>query len=225
MKKAISIVAALVCLMAASAEAQEPKSTSEQTIVLDISVVEVGLNRAEDFDAIGKDKSKLNSLISEGKARPVASLQLRARSNEQASARVGQRIPIQVGTLPAMNVARKTDPSGQPIEVQGSGYPQINYENTGLNVDVSPRILTNGQIDIKVKIELSAVDASTGRMTPSFVQRTLMDAVRVKPGETALLLGVMQHELLWPATAQTPAKPGDALRGSFIVLMTARIID
>jgi type II secretory pathway component HofQ len=224
-KKAFSFAVALVCLLAASAEAQDPRSTSEQTIVLDISVVEVGLNRAEEFEAIGKDRGKLNSLISEGKARPVASLQLRTKSNEQATARVGQRVPITIGMVPAFNVARRPDQGSQPIETQGSAYPQIQYENTGLNVDVLPRVLSNGQIDTRIKIELSAVDASTGRMTPSFVQRTLTDVVRLRPGETALLLGVMQHELLWPSSGQPTAKPGDTSRGSFIVVMTARLVE
>jgi len=225
-KKAFSVVAVVMCLLAASAHAQtqEPKPTTDQTIVIDISVIEVGLSRAEEIEGIGKDKNKLNSLISEGKARPIASIQLRARSNEQATARVGQRVPITTSTFPAINTSRRTDQPGM-VEVQNSGLPQIQYENTGLSVEVLPRVLSNGQLETRVKIELSAVDASTGRMTPTFLQRTLSDVIRARPGEPALLLGVMQHESLWPATGQPNTKPGEGARGSFIVLMTARLVD
>src|SRR5215211_2162124 len=153
MMKLCSIAMALMCLLAASATAQEPKPATqpaEQTIVLDISMIEVNLNRMEELEKIAKDKTRLDTLIAEGKARPVASLQMRTRSREQATARIGQRVPIQTSTLPVFNAptdrqrrigSQNTGSDSNDMLVSNAGVypaagiPQIQYENTGLNID------------------------------------------------------------------------------------------
>jgi type II secretory pathway component HofQ len=209
-KKTTIIVAAVVCLFAISATAAEPVAltqANDQTVILDVSVIEVNLSRAEELESINKEKGRLNSLISEGKARPVTSVQLRAKSGESATTRVGQRIPIQTG--------------GQAFADQS----QIRYENTGLNIEAMPRILSTGQVEVRLSLELSLLDKSTGMFTPSFVQRTLKDTVRMRANETAVLLGVLQHESLWPIADQSKTKPPDHARGSFVVLLTARVVD
>lgn len=243
--KYYSIALALVCLLAAQASAQEAKLTTrsvERTIVLDINMVEVNLNRTGDLEKLAKDKARLDSLIAEGKARPVASLQMRTRSGEAATARIGQRVPIQTGTLPFYSAPadRQRRIGGQQTGVDpndvvvagsggaftGAGIPQIQYENTGLNIDASPSIVANDQIEVKLKIEMTGLDKTTGNFTPTFIQRTVSDIVRVGQGETVLLMGLIQHEALWPAQAQSSRpQPADQSRGSFIVLLTARLLD
>jgi type II secretory pathway component HofQ len=238
------IAIAFVCLLAASVTAQEPKPVTrpaERTIVLDVSMIEVNLNRTEDLEKIAKDKTRLDGLIAEGKARPVASLQMRTRSGEQATARIGQRVPIQTATLPAFTAPgeRQKRIVGQQPGVDsgdvvvanagvfpGAGIPQIQYENTGLNIDALPSIVANGELEVRIKIEMTGLDKSTGNFTPTFIQRNVSDLARVKPGETALLMGLIQHEALWPSQTQSPrAQSTDQSRGSFIVLLTARVLD
>jgi len=242
--KLYSIALALACLLAATASAQEAKPVTrpvERTIVLDISMIEVNLNRTQDLESLAKDKARLDSLIAEGKARPVASLQMRTRSGEAASARVGQRVPIQTGTLPINNAPADRQrrivgqqpgaDSGDVIVANTSGYsgagiPQIQYENTGLNVDASPSIVAGDQVEVRFKIEMTGLDRSTGNFTPTFFQRTVNDIVRVREGQTTLLLGLVQHDALWPVTAQpSRTQASDQPRGSFIVLLTARVLD
>jgi Flp pilus assembly secretin CpaC len=234
----------LACLLAASASAQEAKPATrpaEHTIVLDISMVEVSLNRTEDLERIARDKARLDYLIAEGKARPIASLQMRARSGEQAVARIGQRVPIQTGTFPAFNVPGERqrrivgqtsgNDSGDVVVANTGafpavGVPQIQYENTGLSVDALPTIVANDQIDVRLKIEMTGLDKSTGNLTPTFIQRNVSDIVRLKQGETALLMGLIQHEALWPSATQSARPQGtDQSRGSFVVLITARLLD
>jgi type II secretory pathway component GspD/PulD (secretin) len=203
MRKSQSIVALLVCLLGVSAQAQ----TAEQNVVLDISVVEVNAIKSEELDLIGKNKSRLNSLISEGKARPVASVQLRSKSGVDASTRVGQRVPLATGAQ-APNAS-----------------PQIQYENTGLTITTRAQVIAGSEIEVRLSLEMSIVDRSTGNFTPTFIQRNMNDVVRVRPNETVLLLGLMQHDALLPAVTQSGARPADTSRGSFIILMTARLLD
>jgi type II/III secretion system protein len=230
----------IVCFLAAPALAQDSKAVpkpSERTIILDISMIEVNLTRTEDMEKAARDKGQLNSLIVAGKARPIASLQLRARSGESSSARIGQRTPIQTGSLPALvappdrqrrigNQQSGTDTNALASDAFSVvGVPQIQYENTGLSVDALPR-LVGDQIELKLHFEMTGLETSTGKLTPTFIQRSFNDVVRLKEGETALLLGIVQHEALWPSLALPSAgQPAGQSRGSFVVLLSARSIE
>jgi general secretion pathway protein D len=46
---------------------------------------------------------------------------------------------------------------------------------------------------MKMKIETTSVDSSTGKLTPSFNQRTMTSVARVKDGQTTLVAGVSQN--------------------------------
>src|SRR5215212_3455114 len=94
----------VLCFLAAQAVAQDSRAVpkpAERTIILDISMIEINLTRTEDMEKAAKDKDQMNNLIVAGKARPIASLQMRARSGEESNARIGQRVPIHTGSLPA----------------------------------------------------------------------------------------------------------------------------
>jgi Flp pilus assembly secretin CpaC len=118
---------------------------------------------------------------------------------------------------------------GQRVPVQASttsqGTPQIQYENTGLNVTVDPRLTESDRIEIKLSLDLTAVVRNDNVLTPTFVQRTVSDVVNVRPGEPALLVSVTQYEGLLPSLPRTGSKPGDYGGGNFVIVLTARIVD
>jgi hypothetical protein len=113
----------------------------------------------------------------------------------------------------------------EPIEPQGAvGFPQIAYENTGLNVDGSAVSAGDDKFDIRLKIEMSALDRSTGTLTPTIMHRTLSEVVRMKDGETALVMGLIQQEPPWSLPAQNTTGGASLSRSSFVVLLTAKSI-
>lgn len=202
-------VLGIVLLSAAVTAAQEPKQSSQslaRTVVLDIDVLEVSVDQRGEIEKIVKDKRSLDRMIAEGKVRPIAGIQVRARTGEQASARMGQRVPIQASTT-------------------AQGTPQIQYENTGLNVDVEPRMAESDRIAIKLKIELTAVVRNENILAPTFVQRTFNDIVNVRPGEPVVLVSVTQHEGLLPASQKPGSKPAEQAGGNFVIVLTARLLD
>jgi hypothetical protein len=221
MIKVYAALMALVCLFAQPAAAQEPRL--DRTVILDISIIEITAARAEDMETIVRDKQRLNSLINEGKAKIVASLQMRSRSGEGSSAQIGHRVPIQTASLPALGRSRAD--SNEPSAGAGVAVPQIQYEHIGLNVTATPRVITGDMVEVRLKIDQTAIERSTGTFTPTFIQRSLADYVRVRAGETALLLGVVQHPSSLLGAPPQSARPADLTLGSFAVLMTARILD
>ncbi len=218
MARICSIAIVVICLLTLSAPAQEPKTLASRTVVLDLSVIEINRNQLEEVERLTKEKAKLDRFIADGKARPVVNVQLRARSGENASARIGQRVPIQIQTT-------------RPVTTQGiapaQGIPQIQYENTGLSLDAQPTVIDNDRVMVKLKIELNGLVKSANPLEPAFVQRSFNDTVQVRANEMALLLGVVQHEFLWNTSSQTNKPPPDPDQsyGSFVVLLSVRLLD
>ena len=116
-------------------------------------------------------------------------------------------MPIQTATLPSFSNVTNQDQrrgnaqSGLNQQDQllglggafGAGIPQIQYENVGLNIDMKPRVFED-EIEMKMKIDSTSLDRSTGTFTPSFNQRTMTTTARVRDGQTTLVAGVSQDD-------------------------------
>lgn len=201
--KVFSQTLALLFLLAVSAAAQDQRQTTRlpaRTVLLDIDVLDVNTEQRADLERTIKDKRSFDRMIADGKIKPIAAVQIRTLTGEQATSRTGQRVPIQAATT-------------------SQGTAQMQYENTGLTVDVMPRLIDAEKISIVLKIEISAVAKNENSLAPTFLQRTINDVLIMRNGETAVIVSVTQQEGLVQAN-----KPKEQT-GSFVIVMTARLLD
>src|SRR5213079_1295510 len=82
--------------------------------------------------------SVLTAFQSKNNARLLASTQIHAFNNEESTARIGQRVPVQTASVYG-NFSSPTTTTGQAPGVSNgvfgsNGYPVINYEPTGLTL-------------------------------------------------------------------------------------------
>ncbi|MEK6320073.1 MAG: hypothetical protein AABN33_00175 [Acidobacteriota bacterium] len=230
MSRCLSTVVLPVCFIVsitASARSQGQSATRIQPIVLEISIVEMTGAQLDVIEKIEKSRDQLNRLMSEGKVRLIASLQVRTRAGESFSARVGQRVPIQTATLPSFRTNDRTrGDAREPVQPQltSVAVPQIAYEHTGLTVEGSSTAVSDGVVDIMLKLEMTALDRSTGSLTPTFTQRTFTNVVRMKESETAMLMRLTQSQPEPPSLSDIASGSGSVnlARGSFIVLLTTK---
>jgi general secretion pathway protein D len=146
---------------------------------------------------LGMPPSIVSAYQSKGKGKLLASTQIHVLDNEQNAVRIGQRVPIQTASIPSYyspTAPGSTQPGQNPgvNNVFATGIPQIQYENVGLNIDVQPNVFED-EVQMKMKIETTSVDGSTGTLTPTFNQRTMTSIARVKDGQTTLIAGVSQN--------------------------------
>jgi general secretion pathway protein D len=154
--------------------------------------------------ALGLPSSTISFFQDRGKAKLLASTQVHVLDNEQNTVRIGQRVPIQTASLPSYNtpvVSQVTggtnsqtgnlNPNGGLGGVFGVGIPQIQYENVGLNIDITPNVYED-DVQMKMKIESTSIDGSTSTLTPTFSQRQMSSVARVRDGQTTLVAGVSQ---------------------------------
>lgn len=153
--------------------------------------------------ALGLPASTISFFQDRGKAKLLASTQVHVLDNEQNTVRIGQRVPIQTASLPSYNTPAVSQPTGTGTNNQnlspnpglggvfGVGIPQIQYENVGLNIDITPNVYED-DVQMKMKIESTSIDGSTSSLTPTFSQRQMSSVARVRDGQTTLVAGVSQ---------------------------------
>jgi general secretion pathway protein D len=132
--------------------------------------------------------SVFNAFQSRNNAKLLASTQIHAFNNEESSARIGQRVPVQTAQAYPFGVQTGTNqqnPSGFPT----GGFPVINYEPTGLTLSFTPIVFPNLDVQVKMKIETKDVSGANS-LTPTFTERTLNGTARVQNNRTMMLASV-----------------------------------
>lgn len=132
--------------------------------------------------------SVFNAFQSRNNAKLLASTQIHAFNNEESSARIGQRVPVQTAQAYPFGVqtgTNTTNPNGFPT----GGFPVINYEPTGLTLNFTPIVFPNLDVQVKMKIETKDVSGAN-TLTPTFTERTLNGTARVQNNRTMMLASV-----------------------------------
>jgi general secretion pathway protein D len=135
--------------------------------------------------------SVLTVFQSKNNSKLLASTQIHAFNNEESTARIGQRVPVQTAQAFPFGVQTgATTPT--PTQPFGSGgFPVINYEPTGLTLNFTPIVFPNLDVQVKMKIESKDV-VNAGSPTPTFTERSLSGTARVQNNRTMMLASVSQ---------------------------------
>lgn len=117
----------------------------------------------------------------------LASTQIHAFNNEDSSARIGQRVPVQTASVIPFNNGTGTGGTGV-----GGGFPVINYEQTGLTLKFKPIVFPNQDVQVAMEIESKDVIAGGTQNNPIFSERTIKGTARIQNNKTLLLASVAQ---------------------------------
>jgi general secretion pathway protein D len=116
--------------------------------------------------------------------RTLANPQLRTSEGVPAQARFGERVPVPVTTF-------------SPIAQGGVNQQPItsfNYENIGVNIDITPRTHHDDQVSLALKVSVSNISGTGFGNLPTFGNREISTVIRLKDGETNLLAGLIRDE-------------------------------
>jgi len=130
-----------------------------------------------------------NAFQSKNNAKLLASTQIHAFNNEESSARIGQRVPVQTAQAYPFGIQTGTPNTSTGNAFPTGGFPVINYEPTGLTLNFTPIVFPNLDVQVKMKIETKDVSGAN-TLTPTFTERTLNGTARVQNNRTMMLASV-----------------------------------
>jgi general secretion pathway protein D len=123
-------------------------------------------------------------LKSDSATRVLANPQLRTTEGVAAQARFGERVPVPVTTFAPIAAGG----------VQTQPITSFNYENIGVNIDITPRTHHDDAVSLAVRVELSAISGTGFGGLPTFGNRSINTVIRLKDGETNMLAGLIRDE-------------------------------
>jgi general secretion pathway protein D len=164
--------------------------TSNDTTIAAVPLNRLGRISTADFSIV-LPGAVANALLSDSHTHVLQNPQVRVTDGSTAKLRIGTRIPYATGSfLPSLTGT--TTSSGTTSLLAST---QFQYQDVGVNLDLTPRLLANGEIALHASIEISSLGSSVtiaGLSQPTFGQRKIEHDIRLKEGEVSLLGGLIQ---------------------------------
>jgi len=129
-----------------------------------------------------------NMLLTDSDTQILQNPRLRATDGQKATLKIGERIPYATGSFSA--------PTGTSA---ASPYvnTQFQYIDIGVNMEMTPTIHYNGDVSLKVKVEILSQNGTTnisGVAEPIIGQKSVEETIRLTEGESNILGGLLQEQ-------------------------------
>jgi general secretion pathway protein D len=147
----------------------------------------LGNLNATDFQ-VTIPSANLSAVMSNSDTKLIQNPQIRALDGQKASLKIGDRIPIATGSF---------QPGIGGVGINPLVNTQFQYQDVGVNIDITPHVHANGEITLKILMDVSAVTGQSnigGITQPIIGQRKIEHEIRLKDGEANLLGGIMEDQ-------------------------------
>lgn len=183
-------------------------STTTSTTTQNTTLNTLGHLNSNDYE-VTLPNFTANAILTDTSTKIIQDPELRSIDGQEAKLKVGDRIPIATGSFQA----------GVGVGAAGTGglvnplvNTQFQYQDVGVNIDVTPRVHPNHEISLKIKIEVSSVTSEQpigGITEPVISQRVVEHDIRLRDGEASILGGLIQRTDMrtlngWPGLARIP---------------------
>jgi len=194
-----------------------------------ITVGNLGRLSSQDYSLILPSATAM-ALLTDSTTRVVQNPEVRATDGQTAKLRIGDRFPYAIGSY---------QPGIGGVAVNPLVNTQFQYQDVGVNLDITPRVHTNREITLRVKVEVSAVTGSVnigGISQPVFGQRIVEHDIRLREGEVNILGGIVERAdrvtvTGWPGLGEIPflrflfsSENKELQENEVLIVLTPRII-
>ena len=167
----------------------------------------------------------LSLLESDSRATIIATPSTTVADNHPATIKVGTRVPVKSQTQSGLTA--------------GSVIESIQYIETGVLLEVTPRINSGSQVTLEINVEVSQANRnlSSGIDSPEVSNRSAKSLVTVGSGETVALAGLIRQDTTndstgLPGLAKLPVIGGlfgrqsqTGVRTELVILITPKVIN
>jgi general secretion pathway protein D len=152
--------------------------------------------KATDF-AVTVGSATANLLLTDSNTKILQNPRIRATDGQKATMKIGSKIPIATGSYGGGGVG-----TGALGGISSLVNTQFQYQDVGVNIEVTPTVHYDRDVTLKVKIEVTAQSGSVtiSQVTePILSQRTVDQVIRLREGEASILGGIQdkQEQVSW----------------------------
>ena len=140
---------------------------------------------ATDFQ-VTIDSATVTALFSDSNTKLVQNPQIRALDGQKASLKIGDKVPVATGSF---------QPGIGGVGINPLVNTQFQYLDVGVNIDITPNVHSNGEVTLKIAMDISSVTGTSnigGISQPVIGQRKIEHVVRLREGEANLMGGMLE---------------------------------
>src|SRR5579864_9499213 len=130
--------------------------------------------------------ANLSAVMSDTDTKLIQNPQVRSLDNQKASLKIGQRIPIATGSF---------QPGIGGVGINPLVNTQFQYQDVGVNIEVTPHVHASREVSLKITMEISSVtgQANIGGITQPIIGQKKVDLgeIRLRDGESSLIGGIL----------------------------------
>ena len=153
---------------------------------------QLNLNRLGNLNAtdftVTIPAASATAMFSDSDVKLLQNPQIRAVDGQKGSLKIGDRVPVATGSF---------QPGIGGVGINPLVNTQFQYLDVGVNIDITPRVHSNGEITLKVSMEISSVTSHVsigGIDQPVIGQRKIEHEIRLHEGEVNLLGGMLEDD-------------------------------
>lgn len=143
------------------------------------------------------------ALLTDSTTKVIQNPEVRVTDGQTGKLRIGERVPYAVGSF---------QPGIGGVGINPLVNTQFQFQDVGVNLDVTPRVHSGREISLRLKVEVSAVTGQAsigGIQQPIFGQRIVEHDIRLREGEVSVLGGIIDRSDRvtvegWPGLSQIP---------------------
>ena len=138
--------------------------------------------------------AQAQAILTDNNTQIIQDPEVRVSDGQKASLKIGQRVPVATGSFQA----------GVGVGVGGGAgvvnplvNTQFQYIDVGVNIDVTPRVHPDGEVSMKLAIDVSQLAGTSnigGIQQPIISQRKIEHDIRLKDGEVNVLGGLIERD-------------------------------
>ncbi len=188
------------CTSSSSSGSTTSSTTSGSTS--NLTLYNLAHLNSTDF-AVTVGSATLNLLLTDNNTKVLQSPRIRATDAQKATMKIGSRIPIATGSYQT---------GAATALVSSLVNTQFQYQDVGVNIEMTPSVHYDHDVTLKIKIEVSAesgTETISGVTEPIISQRVVDQTIRLREGEASILGGIQnkQEENNWTGIPGLSAIP------------------
>jgi general secretion pathway protein D len=173
-----------------------------------ITLQQLGHLTGADY-AVSLPSFTATALLNDSTTKIIQNPEVRSVDGQPAKLRIGDKVPIATGSFQAGVGVGGTAGTGFVNPLVNT---QFQYQDVGVNLDMTPRVHPNHDVSMKLSVEVSSVTGQStigGIQQPIISQRKIEHEIRLKEGEASVLGGLITRSDTkaingWPGLARIP---------------------
>jgi general secretion pathway protein D len=163
-------------------------TTTGTTSTVSPTLYDLAHLKASDF-AVTIGSATANLLLTDTNTKILQNPRIRATDAQKATMKIGSKIPIATGSFQSgVGVTAGVSPMAET---------QFQYQDVGVNIEMTPTVHFDRDVTLKIKIEVSAQSGQvtiSGVTEPILSQRVVDQVIRLREGEASILGGIQDNQ-------------------------------